>query len=300
MNSSDQRISGGWTAALIVQQLPAAKEFALVLEARGIPHRLEQQARYWHVYVPDAELVAARAEVHAYAQENSVPRGGEQPIDAIGLGWPGVLAYVAVLLVFAVFSTRQTLAIDWFSAGSANAGAIVDGAVWRTLTALTLHSDLVHLTGNIIFGSFFGFYVGKYLGDGLGWALIAFAGAFGNLLNAIVQSDAHRSIGASTAVFAALGLLAAYRWRRGFARHTPWRIRFAPIFAAIALLAYTGTAGENTDLGAHLFGFLAGLGGGFVAADLARRTSAVVQLSIGVAALGCVVAAWLLAALVPS
>ena len=80
--------------------------------------------------------------------------------------------------------------------------------------------------------------------------LLAAAGA--NVLNAWVQSPAHRSIGASTAVFAALGLLVTYTWRRGYLRDTPWRARIAPIVAGLGLLAFTGTAGENTDLGRAL------------------------------------------------
>ena len=71
-------------------------------------------------------------------------------------------------------------------------------------------------------------------------------------------------------MFAALGLLTAYTWRRGFLRETPWRGRIAPIVAGIGLLAFTGTAGENTDLTAHLFGFVAGFGGGLALARWAH------------------------------
>jgi membrane associated rhomboid family serine protease len=105
----------------------------------------------------------------------------------------------------------------------------------------------------------------------------------------------HRSIGASTAVFAALGLLTAFTWRRGFLRETPWRGRIAPIVAGIGLLAFTGTAGENTDLLAHLFGFVDGFVGGVVLARWAHlewlQRRRVQSLCAGIAAL-TVLGAW--------
>jgi hypothetical protein len=52
-------------------------------------------------------------------------------------------------------------------------------------------------------------------------------------------------------------------------RDTPWRSRIAPIVASLGLLAFTGTGGENTDLGAHLFGFIMGLAMGLVIARFA-------------------------------
>jgi hypothetical protein len=42
-------------------------------------------------------------------------------------------------------------------------------------------------------------------------------------------------------------------------RHNLQRRWFVPIAAGLALLAILGTEGKQTDLGAHLFGFCAGL-----------------------------------------
>jgi hypothetical protein len=100
-------------------------------------------------------------------------------------------------------------------------------------------------------------------------------------------------------VFAALGLLTAYTWRRGFWRGTPWKARFAPIVAGLGLLAFTGTGGENTDLFAHLFGFVAGFAMGLVfgAFGLAEKAGPRAQRWAGGGALGAVAAAWLWALL---
>ena len=57
-----------------------------------------------------------------------------------------------------------------------------------------------------------------------------------------VQPEDFRSIGASTATFAAVGIVGAFVWRRGYYRAVDWRRSVAPVFAAIAMLAFTGMA----------------------------------------------------------
>jgi len=279
-----------WVTVFSDPELAHVREVALVLESRAVPNRLERHGSVWTVIVPVSLVGESRVEVAAWVSENSRPAGGERTLRALGSGWPGVAAWLLALLAVSVFSTRHMFDVDWYAAGSADAGAIVAGEIWRALTALMLHADTVHLLGNLAFGSFFGFYCGKYLGEGFGWCLIVTGGVIGNLLNAWVQVPEHRSVGASTAVFAALGILAAYRWRRGFEPHTSWRVRFAPLYAGIALLAFTGTAGEATDLGAHLFGFLSGLLLGVTATAFAERIGPRTQWLLGG---GCLAACWL-------
>lgn len=283
-----------WISVFAAEQLAHAREVALVLEARALPGRLERHGRQWMVFVPTALLDASRTEVSAWMRENSQPAGGERPLEESGRGWPGVVVWVVVLVAAAVLATRQQFGLDWYARGSADAGAIVNGEYWRTVTALMLHGDVVHLLGNLLFGSFFGYFAGRYLGDGLGWFVILLGGVIGNWLNALAQSALHRSVGASTAVFAALALLAAWRWRRGFAPNTSWRVRFAPLYAGVALLAFTGTAGESTDLGAHLFGFVVGGVLGLVATAVAQHVGPRLQQALAcVCVLVCLSGWWM-------
>jgi hypothetical protein len=75
-----------------------------------------------------------------------------------------------------------------------------------------------------------------------------------------------------------------------------WPYRLGPIVGGIALLAYTGTGDENTDIGAHLSGFVCGFGGGmaltYFAASLPGRK---IQLASGIAAATIVAVAWAVA-----
>ena len=66
------------------------------------------------------------------------------------------------------------------------------------------------------------------------------------------------SVGASTAVFTALGLLAAYSWRERHLMAQRPAQRYGPLFAGVILLGWLGTSGEHTDVMAHLLGFAVG------------------------------------------
>jgi hypothetical protein len=58
----------------------------------------------------------------------------------------------------------------------------------------------------------------------------------------------------------------------------PWTEIAGPIVGGLALLGALGAGGSNTDLGAHLFGFLGGLVVGLLAALPLRREGIAVHL----------------------
>jgi len=271
-----------------------ANELSLVLIARNVPFQRQAGARGWELWVPLADAPTAATELTLYRHENA-KAVGTRPLEEIAAGRAGVLWYVGTLIGVFFALHVDLFQRDWLAAGQLRAGPFWDGEWWRAVTALTVHRELDHLGGNLAFGAFFGYFVGKYFGNGFGWLAVLLASTGANALNAWVESPAHRSIGASTAVFAALGMLATYTWRRGFLRDTPWRSRIAPIIASLGLLAFTGTAGENTDLGAHLFGFIMGLAMGLVIARFAAvewLSNPRVQRACGALTVLLLVAAW--------
>jgi hypothetical protein len=146
------------------------------------------------------------------------------------------------------------------------------------------------------FGAAFGFMAGRLLGSGVAWFAIVASATFANLLNTVLLESAHRSIGASTAVFAALGLLAGYVWRAGFMVQNRWAYRVGPIVGGLALLAYTGTGDESTDIGAHLIGFVCGFVSGISLTVLTRNLpNRKLQRYTGFAAMASIGIAWLIA-----
>ena len=160
------------------------------------------------------------------------------------------------------------------------------------VTALTLHADEGHLLGNAVSAIVFVTAVCRAFGSGVGMWLVLLAGVAGNAASAAVHDPTHEAVGASTALFGALGILGALQaWRRAEApaRRGPW----VPLAASLGVLAMLGTGGR-ADLAAHFFGFAAGLGVGAAAAPLARRPPGrtAQRLLLG-AALGAVVGAWM-------
>jgi membrane associated rhomboid family serine protease len=269
-----------------------AEELALVLSAQAIESRVRFDPRGWVLSVAADSVAAAELELAAYLAEG--PRGPARVVarSLPGRPWPGIVAYLSIITGVALAAGSLAFGVDWLARGGMNGARLFAGEWWRPITALTLHADASHLLGNAFFGSFFGYSVARYLGGGAGWLAILVCGALGNLANALLLGAAHRSIGASTAVFAALGLLTAWCWRRGFPPGASRRERFAPVVAGIGLLAFTGAGGVGTDVGAHLTGFAAGFVGGLGLARFGIPQSRAAQLVCGIAALGIVTLAW--------
>jgi membrane associated rhomboid family serine protease len=123
--------------------------------------------------------------------------------------------------------------------------------------------------------------------------MILFAGILGNLANAALFQYGHNSIGASTAVFGAVGFLAAYQLHRKIKVVDQRRKAWLPLAGGLALLAFLG-AGAQSDLTAHLFGFLAGIFLGLVYAMVLQRfLKKRHQTYCMVAAIGIVIFSWL-------
>lgn len=241
-------------------RLSDAEGGALALAAVGITCRLVQQEKETALFVTGDEALRARHELTEYNRENL--RRSEPALLSPWAGVDGALAYSALLIIIYIAAGRRMFGLDWTEAGYAGASIIVGGEWWRAFTALTLHADLGHLASNIFAGSMLGMLLAQALGPWLSWLAILFAGASGNAINAVVEPAAHASIGASTGIFGALGLLAALMWRRQATRWTRGLRTWLPLAAGVMLLAFLGFGGEQTDIGAHIAGFTVGIAGG--------------------------------------
>jgi rhomboid protease GluP len=273
-----------------------ARLASLVLEARGIPCLPQQDGRIWKLRSPPTDRERAKQELEQYEREN---RNWPPPPPTPQPRHQNTLITLSVLGLLGIFHNLTWLSIDrfghspidWMELGNADAGKILEGQWWRAVTSLTLHSDGLHLLGNLVIGGFFIDRLCREIGAGWGWALVILGGLLGNYSNAMLLPDWHRAVGASTAVFGAVGILAsrsALRHRRHLLKR--WLL---PVSAALALLGLLGTGGENTDIGAHLLGFLAGLALGWPAARLKGNSRVNALAGIGAALL--TVGAWLAA-----
>jgi membrane associated rhomboid family serine protease len=269
---------------------------ALVLSSVHIPYQLIDDGMSCALVVPAEHSARAAQELQLYDEENppvvAKPRKQIVYQDAV----PGVAAYALVVCLVAGMAGYSFFGSDWLAAGRVDGTLIRGGEWWRTITALTLHADLRHLLGNLLFGIFFGVFAGRLLGSGVTWLVVVVAAALGNTANTLLLDSAHRSIGASTAVFATLGLLAGYVWRGRLMAQDRWSTRWGPVVGGLALLMFTGTGDENTDIGAHLMGFVCGFAAGMILTLIGGMPAPPrIQRAAGGAALGLVALAWSIA-----
>lgn len=237
---------------------------ALVLASLQIPHQIVDDGASCALIVPAAHSASAAQQLQLYDEENPpVHTRAPQRVEHQD-PMPGLIGYALVVCMVAGMAGYSFFQSNWFVAGRVDGELIRNGEIWRLFTALTLHSGVKHLLGNLVFGVFFGLFAGRLLGSGIAWLSIILAAAAGNAFNVLLLDATHRSIGASTAVFAALGLVAGYVWRGKLMRQDGWSSRYGPIVGGLALLMYTGTGGPNTDIGAHFFGFVCGFATGVV------------------------------------
>jgi membrane associated rhomboid family serine protease len=248
----------------------------------------------WCLIVDEIVENEARLQLALYEQEQRAPTSladAPSPPGGIELG---VLAFFSVLLSMFYLQGRYGFGVDWTSAGRVDVAAILNGEVWRTITALTLHRNFWHLLGNLAFGTIFGVMLSRQLGTGLAWLAIVAAGACGNGMNALVQRSEHLSVGASTAVFSALGLLSACSFFGGRLHRDTWARRWAPIVGGFWVLTWLGTGDAQTDIVAHLTGFAAGLllGAALSRAPRLGKNSPAVQWAAGFIVIGAIGVSW--------
>jgi rhomboid protease GluP len=274
----------------------ACFEFGLVLDAKGLGYERAESDHGWVLTVAPALAEIANDELRRYESERIERREEPAPwMPFTGSGF-GAAVYALVLILTAYCAGIDLFRIDWFAAGALDSQPRAAGEWWRAVTALTLHWDQEHLLGNLLFGVGIGTLAGRMFGPGVAWLSILVSGAAANYADMLVSPPWHRAVGASTAVFAALGLLAGFGWGRRLPRRDRRLYRWAPLFAGICLLALLGAGNEHVDVLGHLLGFLTGtaLGWAFARAGMPRNRSVTVQLVAGAVALSLVCAAWLL------
>lgn len=271
----DETISSEWENLELVGTYPTlseAHEHGLVVLAMRQPCWVAEAGPhdgYTLHAEPEAAPIIAR-ELLEYEREQAQPAASpadETAVFRFPAGW-GVYAIWALALILA-YRFQNTL--PWLSdrASSSSIGLIGNHEWWRPLTALFLHADPPHLIGNLFSGMFFGTLVSRSIGPLRGWALILACGTIGNSITAwIAWPEPFISLGASTAVFGALGILSGLGFS-SMLRHRlrlPWTRIAAPVIAGIVLLGWLGggTPGGNTDVLGHVCGFASGLGAGLV------------------------------------
>lgn len=282
------------TAVHVTPDRRLADEWATVLAASGTPYRLRARLDGWALIVAARDADAARAIIDAYDLENRADSTRARDAAATPVRGAAAVGVAVAFLMIAFFAATGPRASRsaWFERGSGNAERILAGEWWRTVTALTLHADASHVAGNAAASAVLVGATSYELGSGVGLGLILLAGAAGNALTAFARGAPYDSVGASTAAFGAIGILAATQIASR-ARRSAARKRWIVVVASLVLLALLGTS-PDADFLAHLFGLIAG-GAVGAAASLAQRwpLRPGAQWALAAGVLLIVVGAWL-------
>jgi rhomboid protease GluP len=285
--------------------------WSLVLEALAIEGQVVQTAndgRLLHLVVAPADHARALAALAAFdrdrraeleARTPPIPDGGRS---AAGLGF-----VIAIAAFHWVTGPRDGADPGgWFRRGSAIAELITQGQLYRAVTALSLHADWGHVAGNAAAGLIFLSALGRWMGGGAALLATVVAGTLGNLIVAFSYGSGHNSVGASTATFAALGVLGGLQIMRWSGRNDQGAPASQPVGAhrrrilqvvgaCLGVFAMLGV-GERSDVLAHLGGLAVGLGIGVGLGRFVRMPlRPLVDLVAGLAAAGLLAGAWLLA-----
>lgn len=245
-------------------------QHSLVVLAMGEACWLIETADGHHLRVEPAALNAVRQQLECFDRES--------------IGWPPrpvvdvlparkhaplspLLWVLGVLAMFGAQGKRPGLTDAWLL----DAGRVFNGGDWwRAGSALWLHGDIGHLVSNAGGGLLVFSAVVMTFGALRGWWWLAVSAFVGNLAAvAMHHGDSYRSLGASTAVFAGLGLLVgrAVRVMARSGRPYRWRALLLPLASGIVVLGLFGAGGVDVDVLAHATGFGAGLVTGCAATD---------------------------------
>jgi rhomboid protease GluP len=271
-------------------------ERLLVLTAVGVEAVVTAASGEFLLQVAPQDAGYAARHLLQYDAENRPQPPPPPPPPIYGYAWAGCAVYIVVLVGVAWVLSNGLVRLDAFDLGELDAGRVQAGEWWRAWTALTLHLDGPHLAANLAAGTWFGYLAARQMGSGTAWLITVTGAALANLLEGLLGPPEHRAVGASTAVFSALGAMSAYSWRERFALPQRWARRWGPLVAGVILLGWTGSGGEGTDVDvvAHLMGFAAGaLLGAAAALPRSRRALELVpQWLSGTAALASIAIAW--------
>ncbi len=257
------------------------RDRAVVLTAMGVDCVVRHEVGEWVLLVAEGDGERARLEIAGYeaGEEQRLAERAERPVVGPAPGdFRGGLVFSFLLMGAYVLqkATPDEVVEGWVM----DVGRVRAGEWWRLVTALGVHGSFEHVFANGVIGGFLFAFLAREWRTWVALLMAVLCGVLGNGLNLIFHwAGEHRSIGASTSVFAVMGLLFAHGWvgvggrgLRGRAR--AWVLPFGGAAAMYSFFAGDPTHSldfHRVDHTAHFGGWLAGALAGLL---VARRAQA--------------------------
>ncbi len=269
--------------------LARAHEHGLVILAMGGAYwvTVAEDTGEYHLSAERDRVPDILRELQDYDREQAAPKPPPTPDNVIfrfGWGWDVYGIWVIAMLMAFFWQNSDPSLVE--IGESSNIALFQNGEWWRPFTALFLHADPGHLLGNLLSGMLFGTLVARSVGPWRGWGLILACGTLGNIVaGALAWPAPLLSIGASTAVFGALGILSGLGFSAMLSArfHIPLAKTVAPILAGLILLGWLGAGGPDgtTDVLGHVSGFVSGLITGFLIGHFPRKAPSTIGAAPG-------------------
>ena len=242
---------------------------SLMLASQGVKHWTEFDGKEYSLSLEEKDAPLAEKLLAIYREENRGFRDEDAGFRSLDL-LTAPLLFLAIPAFFYFWVEMRAWAGWWHSRGRADAALILDGEWWRCVTATTLHADHEHFLGNLLSGYFVFNLLNHRLGMGTLMAGATLGAGLTNWLVAAASPEGHKSIGFSTVVFCAMGMLAAVETFHVPRKPGKGLRRLGPLIAAFFLAVFVGL-GENADVKAHFYGFGMGAAIGLVFRRLPRK-----------------------------
>lgn len=229
----------------------------LILASQHIETHFEKKEKTFYIRVDPKDREKAYTAINTYYRENRLRTVSRTIQDFSISPFKSIPAFMimGLLAVIHVFSLNHNLHETIIFRYGASSLFIGQGQNFRAITALFLHADSRHLLGNLAGMLIFGAPLINLSGFGTGAFMLLLTGTLGNLMTAGLYRTAHLSIGASTSVMGAAGLLVSFRMIQ---KNKSLSLDMVMPLIAGAILVGLLSQGERTDVYAHIFGFLNG------------------------------------------
>jgi membrane associated rhomboid family serine protease len=244
------------------------RDRSVVLIAMGVDCVVLHEASDWVLLVAEGDVERARAEIGSY-EEGEARRASERAVQPVIGAAPGDFrgGLVFSFLLMGAYALQRATPDDVIDGWVMDVGRVRAGEWWRLVSALGVHGSFEHVFANGVIGGFLFAFLAREWRTWVALVMALGCGVLGNGLNLMFHwTGEHRSIGASTSVFAVMGLLFAHGWvgAGGVGFRGKVRAWVLPFGGAAAM--YSFFAGDPThsldfhrvDHTAHFGGWLAG------------------------------------------
>ena len=233
-------------------------DVSLLLASQKLPHWIEAVDKNFLLLIYSKDIGKIQDLYDTWIKENDIKTFVAPELPALTLKPFLALAFLIPIFIFIRWGDQNWA---WHHWGRADSHKILNGEIWRCFTALTLHGDAKHILSNLLSGYFVFNLLQRHLDMGKAFLTLVLTAGIANFLVAWNAGPNHLSVGFSTVVFAALGMLAVLE-TRFLLVSKKWDLRqYSPILGAICMVVMMGL-GEKTDIRAHVFGFVMGCLGG--------------------------------------